>query len=95
MILLSGITDSAVGVVLTIFFTLTLLAYGILYWILSRFEGVKDFFKQLKETKAALFYLSHVVLYLISILVLYGVLSLRYYLTGEGILGMITPSSYH
>lgn len=85
MILLSGITDSAVGVVLAIFFTLTLLTYGILYWILMRFEGIRNFFKRLKETKAALFYLSHVLLYFSSILVLYGILSLRYYLTNEGI----------
>lgn len=86
MILLSGITDSAVGLIFAIFFALTLLTYATLYWILSRFEGVRDFFKRLKEKKATLFYLSHVLLYFISILVLYGVLSLRYYLTGEGIL---------
>jgi hypothetical protein len=95
MILLSGITDSAVGVVLAILFALTLLTYGLLYWILSRVESIRDLFKRLKETKPALFYLSHVLLYFLSIFVLYGALSLRYYLTNEGILRMIPHSSYH
>lgn len=81
MILLSGITDSAVRVVLAIFFGLTLLMYFFVYKILTLSDDIKNFFARLKGKNIGLFYLSHFALYILSCFILYGIVSFKQYIS--------------
>ena len=80
MILLSGMTASAVAVIFGIIFIATLVAYFIVYRILVLSDDIKQFFKQLRDSRKELFYASHVALYILSCLLLFGILSLKDYL---------------
>lgn len=81
MILLSGITNSAVGVVLILFLGLTVVSYFLVYRFLMLGDRVKDFFHQLRIENKILFYVAHFAVYVLSCFVFLGVIALKNYLT--------------
>ena len=81
MILLSGITESAVGVVFFLFLGLTFVSYFLVYRFLMLGDRVNDFFHQLRKENKILFYVAHFAVYVLSCFVLLGVIALKNYLT--------------
>jgi len=82
MILLSGITDSAIAVLFGLFIALTLLTYFLVYKILMLSDDIKAFSARLKEKNIGLFHLGHFGLYILSCCILFGLLSFKRYIFG-------------
>jgi hypothetical protein len=70
-------TESAIAVILGLTLTLTLVTYFALYKILMLSNDLKDFINQQKEKNRTLFILSHLLIYLLSCVVLYGAMEFK------------------
>jgi hypothetical protein len=84
MILLSGMTDDAILIVLVIFLGLALVSHYILFKIAGRIKFLQSFLHACQRNKFY-YFIFHLCLFIFSCFILYGILYLKFYLTGEGL----------
>ncbi len=84
MIIASGITDSAIMVVVLIFLTLTMAFHGLFYWLIYS-RVMTPLFKKVDNYSFS-YWLIHLGLFALSCALLCGLLFVQYQITGKGIL---------
>lgn len=80
MILVSGITESAIALVLGITFLLTGITHFCLYKLLMTSPQVSRFIDRLKTERSSFLFLIHILLFILSGVLLFGILRFRQYL---------------
>jgi hypothetical protein len=82
MIVLSGMTGSAVLILFGAFVIVTVLPYFLLYKALRRSVDIRNYFDRHKEDNEALFYVVHIALYILFCFILFGILAFIQYIFG-------------